>query len=58
MNLKRSQTMDAILSTRRRSLLLGGLGMGTLVRSRWRADRPGLAARRCTSGETMGSTTT
>jgi len=59
MNLKRRQTMDAILSTRRRSLVLGGLGVGTLgalaLAGRSRHDTAGSPALHF-SGETMGST--
>lgn len=59
MNLKRSHAMDAILSTRRRRLVLGGLGLGTFgafaLVSR---DRPGAAAGKTLhfTGDTMGST--
>jgi thiamine biosynthesis lipoprotein len=59
MNLKRSQTMDAILSTRRRKLMLGGLGLGTLgALALAGRDRPGATDGRSLhfSGETMGST--
>jgi thiamine biosynthesis lipoprotein len=59
MKLKRSQTMDAILSTRRRSLMLGGLGLGTLGALALASRRiPGTVDGKLLhfSGETMGST--
>jgi thiamine biosynthesis lipoprotein len=59
MNLKGNQTMDAILSTRRRSLVLGGLGLGALgAFALAGCDRPGAAGAKALhfTGETMGST--